>query len=64
MTPQREGAIKGMLTARQVGERVGMSQWMVLKYARLKKLPCYRFSQRLVRFKHSDVEQFIERARE
>lgn len=63
MTPHIQSTAAGMMTARQVGERVGMSQWMVLKYARLKKLPCYRFSQRLVRFKHSDVQAFIERAR-
>jgi excisionase family DNA binding protein len=60
MTPHAAATARGLLTAEQVGAKIGLSGWTVRKLARLKKIQAYRFGYRTIRFKHSDVETFIE----
>lgn len=50
-----------MLTAGQVGERLGVNEKTVRRWYRLGKLVGVRLGYRTLRFRSSDVEKFLER---
>jgi excisionase family DNA binding protein len=49
-----------LLTARDVGDRLGLSIETVLRWARQGKLPAVYLSSRAVRFREADIDAFIE----
>lgn len=63
MTPHAAATARGLLTAEQAGQLCGLTKRVILRMVKRRQIQCYRFNGRVLRFKHSDVEKFIERAR-
>jgi excisionase family DNA binding protein len=55
--------IEPLLTARQVGEALGLSASTVLDWWEQGKLPGFRLSSRAVRFRESEVLAWLEERR-
>lgn len=49
-----------LLTAREVGEWLGMSPATVLRRWRAGELPGYRFGPNVLRFQRADIERYLE----
>lgn len=49
-----------LLTARQVGEWLGLSTETVLRRWRAGELPGFRLGSNVLRFRESDVEEWLE----
>lgn len=63
MTKHAAATARGMLTGREVAARLAISQRQFERLVAGKRITAYRFGARTVRFKHSDVDAFIERSR-
>jgi excisionase family DNA binding protein len=63
LTKMQHATARGMLNAAEAASRCGLTARIMLRMAKRRQIPAYRFNGRIVRFKHSDVDAFIERAR-
>jgi len=52
-----------MLDTAGAARYLGVAEQTVRKWARLGKIPCYRYSPKAVRFSRSDLEEFKRRCR-
>lgn len=50
----------GMLKAEQAAARIGVCAATILRWLKSGKLTPYRFNQRVIRIKYSDLEKFVE----
>jgi len=48
-----------MLTTKQVSKAIGVSEELLRKLAREKRIPFYKLSQRTLRFDLTEVQQFM-----
>jgi excisionase family DNA binding protein len=62
MTKMQSAIARGWLTAKKAGERCGISARAMLALAKSGEITRYKFGHKTIRFKLSDVENFIEKA--
>jgi excisionase family DNA binding protein len=53
-----------LLTTRQVSDKLGLSPEAVLRLWRRRELPGFRLSSRVLRFRESEIEEWLEGKRE
>ena len=53
---------KQMVSARDAAAMLGVDSDTVLYWAKLGKLPVFRLSKRIIRFKVADIDALIERS--
>ena len=55
---------EGLLTARELGELVGLSTESVLRRWRAGEIPGFRIASNVLRFDPAEIEEWLERCRE
>lgn len=57
--PNSNNTDERLLNAAEVGSRANIHKHYVLQLAREKQIPCVRISKKCVRFRASDVEEWL-----